>query len=299
MSLVIIGSIVFDTIETPYERRERIIGGSCSYSALAASYFTKPKIVSVVGDDFPEEMIEKFNEKGIDTRGLVRKKGKTFHWEGKYGDDPNQRTTVKTEINVFREFRPHLLPDYREADIVLLGTIAPEIQLDVFSQVKAPRLTAMDTIQFYIENNFELLLKSIKKVDIYFGNDEEIKKITGETNLIKAGKRLLEMGPSLIVIKKGEHGVMLVGREFISGMLAHPCEDVVDPTGAGDSFAGGFLGYLDKVNSFREKDLRRAAVYGSVMASFTIQDFGIKRLESLAASEIDRRFEEITNIVSF
>jgi len=299
MSLVIVGSIVFDTIETPCERRERIIGGSCSYSALAASYFTKPKIVSVVGDDFPEEMIEKFNKKGVDTRGLVRKKGKTFHWEGKYGDDPNQRTTIKTEVNVFREFKPHLLPDYREADIVLLGTIAPEIQLDVLSQVKGPKLTAMDTINFYIENSYGSLLESIKKVDIYFGNDEEVKKITGETNLIKAGKRFLEQGPYLVVIKKGEHGVMMIGQEFISGMPAYPCEEVVDPTGAGDSFAGGFLGYLDKVNSFQEKDLRKAAVYGSVMASFTIQDFGIKRLESLTASEIDRRFEEITKMVSF
>ncbi|HZX11241.1 MAG TPA: PfkB family carbohydrate kinase [Acidobacteriota bacterium] len=299
MSLVIIGSIAFDTIETPFDRRERIVGGSCSYASLAASYFTDTKIVSVAGEDFPKEMIEAFNQKGIDTRGLVLTKGKTFFWEGRYGEDPNQRTTLKTEINVFRDFKPDLLPEYRKADIVFLGTIDPALQLDVLSQVENPKITAMDTIKLYIDKRHESLLEVIKKVDIFFGNDEEVKKITGESNLIKAGRNLLNLGPSFVVIKKGEHGVIIIENEFISGMLAHPCEDVVDPTGAGDSFAGGFLGYLDKVNSFEEKDIRKAAVYGSVMASFTIEDFGTDRLMSVTGSEIEQRYKEFKNLVSF
>jgi len=299
MSLVIIGSIAFDTVETPFERKERIVGGSCSYASLAASYFTDTKIVSVAGKDFPKEMIEVFNQKGIDTRGLILTKGKTFFWEGHYGEDPNQRTTLKTEINVFKDFKPDLLPEYRKADIVFLGTIDPALQLEVLQQVESPKITAMDTINLYIDQRYESLLEVIKKIDIFFGNDEEIKKITGEKNLIRAGKKLLEQGPSFVVIKKGEHGVIIIGKSFISGMLAHPCEIVVDPTGAGDSFAGGFLGYLDKVNSFEEKDIRKAAVYGSVMASFTIEEFGTQRLKSLTFSEIDQRFEEFKRLVSF
>jgi len=299
MSLVIIGSIAFDTIETPFDRKERIVGGSCSYASLAASYFTDTKIVSVAGEDFPREMIETFNQKGIDTRGLTLKKGKTFFWEGRYGEDPNQRNTLKTEINVFQDFKPDLLPDYREADIVFLGTIDPKLQLDVLSQVKSPKLKAMDTINLYINQNPESLMEVIKKVDIFFGNDEEVKKITGESNLIKAGRKLLEKGPSFVVAKKGEHGVIIIEKEFISGMLAHPCEDVVDPTGAGDSFAGGFLGYLDNVDSYEEKDIRKAAVYGSVMASFTIEDFGTDRLRSVSQSEIKQRYKEFKNLVSF
>jgi len=299
MSLVIIGSTAFDTIETPFERKERIVGGSCSYASLAASYFTDTKIVSVAGEDFPREMIEVFNEKGIDTRGLTLKEGKTFFWEGRYGEDPNQRTTLKTEINVFQDFKPDLLPEYRKADIVFLGTIDPDLQLDVLSQVENPKLTAMDTINLYINQRREPLLDVIKKVDIFFGNDEEVKKITEEKNLIKAGRKLLEQGPSFVVIKKGEHGVIIIENEFISGMLAHPCEEVVDPTGAGDSFAGGFLGYLDQVDSYEEKDIRKAAVYGSVMASFTIEDFGTERLKSVTKSEIDQRFQEFKKLVSF
>jgi sugar/nucleoside kinase (ribokinase family) len=299
MSLVIIGSVAFDTIETPFERKERIVGGSCSYASLAASYFTEPKIVSVAGEDFPEEMIKEFNNKGIDTRGLTLKQGKTFFWEGRYGEDPNQRTTISTEINVFQDFKPKLLPDYTEADIVFLGTIDPELQLDVLSQVKNPRLTAMDTINLYIENSYESLLEVIGKIDIFFGNDEEVKKITKQGNLIKAGRKMLGQGPEFVVIKKGEHGVIIIEHQFISGMLAHPCEEVVDPTGAGDSFAGGFLGYLDQVQSFDEMDIRRAAVYGSVMASFTIEDFGTDRLRSVTQSEIDQRYEEFKKLVSF
>lgn len=299
MSLVIVGSLAFDTIETPHVRKERIIGGSCAYSSLAASFFTHPKIVAVVGKDFPQEVVELFKTRGIDTAGLKIEEGKTFHWEGRYGEDPNQRTTLKTQLNVFQNFRPHLLPDYREADILFLGNIDPDIQDDILAQVKKTKLVAMDTIQLWIKSKRSALLQVLKKVDIFFANDEEVKMLAGETNLVKAGKALLESGPSLVVTKKGEHGALLLGRDFVFGVLAHPCEDVMDPTGAGDSFAGGFLGYLDKVHSYGEADIRKAAVYGSVMASFTIEAFGIDRLKKLTPSEVEKRYESFQKLVSF
>ena len=299
MSLVIVGSLAFDTIETPETRKEKIIGGSCAYSVLAASYFTDPKIVAVVGSDFPSGVIDLFQSRGVDTRGLTIKTGKTFHWEGRYGLDPNQRTTIKTELNVFQDFKPELPPDYRRADIVFLGNIDPDIQEDIRLQLDSPKLVAMDTINLWINIKRDALLKVLKNVDMFFANDEEVKMLAGENNLITAGKKLLELGPSYMIIKKGEHGALLLREDFIFGTLAFPCENVVDPTGAGDSFGGGFLGYLDKVQCFDTKHLRRAAVYGSVMASFTIEKFGIEGLKSLTLEQIEERYSEFNKLVSF
>lgn len=299
MSLVIVGSLAFDTIETPLGRREKIVGGSCTYCSLAASFFTKPKIVGVVGKDFPEHVMFLFRSKGIDLKGLEVRAGKTFHWEGRYGFDPNQRTTIKTELNVFRDFRPELPPNYREADIVFLANIDPDLQDGILSQVTRPKLVAMDTINFWIENKPEPLWKVLKKVDIFFANEEEIKMLTQEVNLVKAGKRILERGPSVVITKKGEHGALVFGKNFVFGVLAHPCEDVVDPTGAGDSFAGGFLGYLDKELKFNQREMRKAAVFGSVLASFAIEDFGIERFKSLSLQEVESRFRHFKKLVSF
>jgi len=300
MSLVIVGSVAFDTVETPHGRRERIVGGSGTYCALAASFFTQPKIVAVVGEDFPEETVEFFKSRRIDVRGLEIRSGKTFHWEARYGEDPNQRTTLKTELNVFKDFRPQLPSDYREADIVFLANIDPDLQEDILAQVQKPKLVAMDTINLWIKSKRTSILGILKKVNIYFANDEEIKMLAEETNLIKAGKKILERGPSLVVIKKGEHGALVLGKDFVFGVLAHPCEEVIDPTGAGDSFAGAFLGYLDKVNEFDKQDkIRKASVYGSVLASFVIEDFGIDRLKSLSLPEVESRFRHFKKLVSF
>ncbi len=300
MSLVIVGSVAFDTIETPHARREKIVGGSGTYCSLAASFFTQPKIVAVVGEDFPEETIEFFKSRRIDVRGLEIQSGKTFHWEARYGDDPNQRTTIKTELNVFKDFRPQLPPDYREADIVFLANIDPDLQEDILSQAQHPKLVAMDTINLWIRNKPASLLRILEKVNVYFANDEEIKMLAKESNLIKAGKKLLERGPSLIVIKKGEHGALALGKDFVFGVLAYPCEKVIDPTGAGDSFAGGFLGYLDKVKAYdKEGEIRKASVYGSVLASFVIEDFGINRFKSLLLPDIENRFFQFKKLVSF
>ncbi len=300
MSLVIVGSVAFDTLETPHGRREKIVGGSCTYCSLAASFFTQPKIVAVVGEDFPEETIELFKSRGIDVRGLEIQSGKTFHWEAHYGDDPNQRTTIKTELNVFEDFSPQLPPDYTEAEIVFLANIDPDLQGDILSQVKHPKLVAMDTMNLWIKTKPAPLLRVLEEVNVYFANDEEIKMLAKEPNLIKAGKKLLERGPSIIVIKKGEHGALVLGKDSIFGALAYPCEKVIDPTGAGDSFAGGFLGYLDKIKAFDDEgEIRKASVYGSVLASFTIEDFGINRFRSLSLEDIEKRFSQFKKLVSF
>ncbi|MEE8604042.1 MAG: PfkB family carbohydrate kinase [Candidatus Aminicenantaceae bacterium] len=299
MSLVIVGSLAFDTIETPEERKEKIVGGSCTYCSLAASYFTTPKIVGVVGEDFPQETIDLFKKRKIDMQGLEFAKGKTFHWEGLYGHDPNQRTTVKLELNVFADFKPQLPPSFQGAEFVFLANIHPKLQEDIRVQFKNPKWIAMDTITHWIEKNRVTLLRVLKKCHLFFCNDEEIKLLTDEINLLKAGKKILELGPAYVVIKKGEHGALMLGKDFVFGVLAHPCEEVVDPTGAGDSFAGGFLGYLDSLSSVNEKELRQAAVYGSVMASFAIEDFGIERFKSVTLPEIKKRYSEFKKFVTF
>jgi sugar/nucleoside kinase (ribokinase family) len=299
MSLVIVGTFNLDTIETPQERRERIVGGSGTYCCLAASFFTAPGIVGVVGEDFPKDTLELFKAKGIDTEGLLVKPGKTFFWEGRYEDDPNKRTTIATEVNVLKSFRPQLPDHYRDADILFLANIDPELQEDILVQVNNPRLVAMDTMNYWIQTRAASLLNVLNKVDVFFANDEEVRMLTDELNLITAGKRLLEKGPSLVVIKKGEHGALLLSKDFVFVAPAYPSETVLDPTGAGDSFGGGFLGYLDNVDSYAEGDIRKAAVYGSVLASFTIEKFGIDRLESLSSEEIENRFAEFQKLVSF
>jgi sugar/nucleoside kinase (ribokinase family) len=299
MSLIIVGSVAFDTVQTPFGRREKIIGGSCTYCSLAASFFSPPRIVGVVGGDFPREMLEFFRSKGIDTAGLEVRRGKTFHWEGHYGFDPNQRETIRTELNVFQDFRPHLPASYRSAEKVFLANIDPDLQDDILAQVDHPSLVAMDTINLWIETKPEAIWRVLRKVNVFFANEEEVRMLTRETNLIKAAKRILASGPELVVTKKGEHGALIIHRRFVFGVLGHPCEEVVDPTGAGDSFAGGFLGYLDKTGSFTRPNIRKAAVYGSVLASFAIEDFGIERLRTLRLEEIEARFRQFRRLVSF
>ncbi len=299
MSLVIVGSVAFDTIRTPWGDREKIVGGSGTYCALAASFFTRPRIVGIVGRDFPRKTLALLRARGVDLAGLKVKAGRTFHWEGQYGDDPNRRTTLRTELNVFADFRPEVPAPYRGSRIVYLANLNPEHHEFVLSQFRKPSLVAMDTIRLWIDSKREALLKELGRVDIFFANDEEARLITGELNLISAGKALVGLGPSLVLLKKGEHGALVFGRDFVFGVLAHPCEHVVDPTGAGDSFAGGFLGYLDKTRGLAGRDVRRAAVYGSVMASFAIEDFGIGRLLELDRGLVEARFRQFRKLTTF
>jgi sugar/nucleoside kinase (ribokinase family) len=236
----------------------------------------------------------------VDTEGLtIDPDKKTFFWAGRYGEDPNERTTLQTEVNVLADYRPRLPEAYRDADILFLGNIDPEQQEELLPQAKEAKLVAMDTIRLWIDTKGEALVRTLKDVDVLFANDEEVRLITGERNLITACRRLLEMGPSLVAAKKGEHGAILFGKDLVFGVLARPCELVVDPTGAGDSFAGGFLGYLDRMGSVDPYDFRRAAVYGSVMASFVIEDFGIERLRGISEEDIAERFEEFRKLVTF
>ena len=299
MSLVIVGSVAFDTIRTPWGDRERIVGGSGTYCSLAASYFTRPRIVGVVGRDFPKKTLALLRSRGVDLAGLQVKAGKTFHWEGQYEDDPNRRTTLKTELNVFADFRPVIPPAYRSSRIVYLANLNPEHHEYVLRQFRKPAVVAMDTIRLWIDTKRETLLRELGRAHIFFANDEEARLISGETNLIRAGRALVGMGPSLVVLKKGEHGALVFGRDLVFGVLAHPCEHVIDPTGAGDSFAGGFLGYLDKTPGLSTRDVRRAAVYGSVMASFAIEDFGIGRFLALDRDLVEARFRQFRKMTAF
>jgi len=299
MSLVIVGSVAFDTIETPWGRREKIVGGSGTYCSLAASYFTRPRIVGVVGRDFPRKTLALLRCRGVDLDGLKIRAGKTFHWEGRYEKDPNLRTTVRTELNVFEDFRPDVPASYRASRIVYLANLNPEHHEYVLGQFRKPAVVAMDTIRLWIDTKREALLRELGRVDVFFANDEEARLITGEMNLITAGKALVGLGPSLAVLKKGEHGALVFGRDFVFGVLAHPCEHVIDPTGAGDSFAGGFLGYLDKTPGRTPRDIRRAAVYGSVMASFVIEDFGIGRFLTLDRGQVELRLRQFRKLSSF
>jgi len=299
MSLAIVGSVAFDTIRTPWGDRERIVGGSGTYCSLAASFFTRPRIVGVVGRDFPRKTLTELRARGVDLAGLKIKAGKTFHWEGRYGEDPNRRTTLRTELNVFADFRPRVPEAYRGSRIVYLANLNPEHHDFVLGQFRRPAVVAMDTIRLWIDTKRDVLLKELGRVDIFFANDEEARLVTGEKNLITAGKALLGLGPSLVVLKKGEHGALVFGRGFVFGVLAHPCEHVVDPTGAGDSFAGGFLGHLDRTRGLAVRDVRRAAVYGSVMASFAIEDFGIDRLLGLDRDLVEARFRQFRRLTSF
>jgi sugar/nucleoside kinase (ribokinase family) len=299
MSLVIIGSLAFDTIETPFARKERIIGGSGVYCSLAASFFTKPAVVGVVGRDFPKSAMEFLRKRKIELAGVSVRAGKTFHWEGRYGKDPNERTTLRTDLNVFADFKPVLPPAYRSADILYLANINPELHAPILEQARGPKIVAMDTIRYWIENKSDALFRELERTDILFANDEEAKLLARESNLVRAGLRLVRSGPSLVVVKKGEHGVLVFGKGFVFGVPARPCEIVVDPTGAGDSFAGGFLGHLDRVPKITRKEFRRATVFGSVIASFAIEDFGIERFKTLSGGQIDERFREFKKLVSF
>jgi sugar/nucleoside kinase (ribokinase family) len=299
MSLVIVGSLAFDTIETPCARRERIVGGSGTYCALAASFYTRPKIVGVVGTDFPKETLDFFRRKKIDLRGLEVRPGRTFFWAGRYEADPNCRTTVCTELNVFQDFRPKLPASYRRADIIFLANIDPDLQDDILNQAARPRLVAMDTIQLWIETKREALLRVLDRVDVFFCNDQEAKMLTGEVNLVRAGRKILDRGPKWAVLKKGEHGVLVLGRGRAFGLPGNPTEEVVDPTGAGDCFAGGFLGSLDRAGRFTEGAIRRATVHGSVMASFAIEDFGIERFKTLTPTQVEERYRCFKKLVAF
>lgn len=287
--LVIVGSIGIDTIETPHAKRENILGGSASYACAAASFFTRTGMVGVVGTDFPQEFHDSYRRFGIDTAGLQVKEGATFRWSGVYENNMDNRHTISTELNVFATFSPELPSQYRQVPYLFLGNISPELQLHVLDQIKRPRFVLLDTMDLWINVAREALVDVIGRVTMLTLNESEARHLTGAHSLLKAAGILLQMGPKYVCIKKGEHGSVLFSRKSIAMMPAFPLETVEDPTGAGDTFAGGFMGALAKSGKVSEIAIRRAMTYGAVAASFGVEKFSLERLQSVTALEIEER----------
>jgi len=301
MSLLVVGSMAFDSIKSPFGEVEKVVGGSATYFSLAASYLSPVRLVSVVGKDFPHEVLEMLAARSIDTSGLKIADGKTFRWKGYYEYDLNTAHTVKTDLNVFQNFAPVLPDSFRDSPYVFLGNIDPRLQLDILRQVRKPRLVALDTMNYWIEKSPGPLRDVIGKVDIVIFNEGEIREITGEYNLVRAARAVMGWGPSRIVIKRGEYGVLHVSDGTLFAAPAYPLETIFDPTGAGDSFAGGFMGYLASRGSrrLREMDFRLATMYGSAIASFTVEAFSTERLQNLTGGEISQRVDSFRTLTNF
>jgi sugar/nucleoside kinase (ribokinase family) len=295
-----VGSVAFDALESPYGKVERTVGGAATYFAVAASFFAPVSLVGIVGDDFTQEDEKIFHGRHIDTDGLERATGKTFFWAGRYSQNLNERVTLGTELNVFAEFKPRLPEKYRASKYVFLANIAPDLQRDVLHQVKKrPKLAALDTMNYWIERSNAELRETLKHVDILMINDSETRELSNEHNLLRAAKHIFKMGPSTLVVKRGEHGAMMVDKRGVFCVPAFPLEEPHDPTGAGDSFAGGFMGYLAGCGSKSDASLRRAMVYGSVLGSFTVEKFGLDRLRHLKRSEIHARARHFAKLTQF
>jgi sugar/nucleoside kinase (ribokinase family) len=302
MSLIIIGTVAFDAIETPFGKTDKIVGGAATYASLAASYFyNKTKIVAVVGDDFKKEDIETFNKHGIDTEGLQIKAGeKSFFWSGKYHNDMNSRDTLVTELNVLEHFDPIIPESYQDCEYLMLGNLTPQIQRTVIERLKTrPKLIVLDTMNFWMDIMMDDLLETIKLIDVLTINDSEARQLSGEYSLVKAANKILTMGPKYLIIKKGEHGALLFHEDKIFSAPALPLADVFDPTGAGDTFAGGFIGYLSQVGTVNFNNMKNALIYGSALASFCVEKFGIERLLELDKATIAKRLQEFVNLSSF
>jgi sugar/nucleoside kinase (ribokinase family) len=302
MSLLVVGSVAFDGIETPFGKVEKTLGGAASYFALAASYFTPVRVVGIVGDDFTarEKAILGGRNRRIDLEGLEHAPGKSFFWAGRYNQNMNERATLTTELNVFANFQPKLPKSYLDTSFIFLGNIQPTLQLSVLKQMKRkPVLVGLDSMNYWIERTGSELRETLRHIQVLVINDDETRQLTGEHNLTRAAKDIFKMGPKILVIKRGEHGALLVHRDFLFAVPAFPLEEVHDPTGAGDSFAGGFMGSLARDGRVNEKSLRRGMVYGSVMGSFACERFGVERLTTLKLSEIKARARHFSKLTSF
>jgi len=299
--LLIVGTVAFDAIETPFGKTDKILGGAATYIGLSASNFEiNSAVVSVVGEDFPEEYLDLLKKNNIDIEGIeIVKGGKTFFWSGKYHNDLNTRDTLDTQLNVLADFNPVVPESHKEAEFVMLGNLHPLVQLSVLEQVKNPKLTVLDTMNFWMDNALEDLMKVIAKVDVITINDEEARQLSGEYSLVKAARKIEEMGPKYVVIKKGEHGALLFHKDQIFFAPALPLEEVFDPTGAGDTFAGGFIGYLARTGDISFENMKSAIIYGSNLASFCVEKFGTERMQSLTGEQMDKRLDKFRKLTQF
>lgn len=299
MKLLVVGSVALDSVKTPFGEVNEALGGSATYFSTSASYFADVSLVAVVGEDFPENHINFLKMRKIDVKGLERAKGRTFRWQGQYGYDLNEAHTLATELNVFQDFKPKIPQDYKNADVVFLANIDPDLQRDVLMQVKKPKIVAADTMNFWIEGKRQSLIETLRSVDILIINDSEARQLAEESNIVKAAKKIASYGPKALVIKQGEYGVVMFNGKSVFSAPAYPLEDVFDPTGAGDTFAGGFMGYLTNIMDWSEPSLRKAIIMGSVMASFNVEDFSLNRIRNLQYPEIEERYREFKKLVHF
>ncbi|MBI1746222.1 MAG: sugar kinase [Acidobacteria bacterium] len=299
MGILVVGSVAFDSVKTPFGEAPEILGGSATYFSMAASFFTEVSLVGVVGDDFGNEHVRLLSTKGIDLRGLERVPGKTFRWAGEYSYDLNNRTTLDTQLNVFADFKPRIIPEYQTLEYVFLGNIDPTLQRDVLRQIRKPVLVGCDTMNFWIERQYDSLIETLKFVDILVINDGETRELARESNLIKAARKIQALGPRTVVIKRGEYGVLMFNDGLWFSAPAFPLEDVFDPTGAGDSFAGGFMGYLAAARGLDAAYLKKAIIFGSVMASFNVEEFGVNRLTRLTYPEVIERYRQFKALTHF
>jgi sugar/nucleoside kinase (ribokinase family) len=299
MSVLVVGTVAFDSIETPFGSAERILGGSAAYFALGASFFAPVRVVGVIGKDFPQDFLDVFTQRNIDLEGLERAQGDTFHWRGRYHEDINLRDTIELHLNVLAGFEPKLPESYRDAEHVFLGNIDPAMQMEVLNQIRRLKLVACDTMDHWIRESPQELRKVLQRIEILVVNDSEARLLSGYENIVKAARAILKMGPKMVLIKRGEYGVLQFSDSSMFATPAYPLEEVFDPTGAGDSFAGGFLGQLARSGDQSQGGLRRAIVYGSVVASFTVEDFGVKRLTDLSMAEVEERYRRFIELTDF
>ena len=293
MPVLIVGSVAIDSVKTQLEERREVLGGAASYASIGASFFSPVNLVGIVGTDFPPEYIELFKSRSINLNGLEVADGRTFRWSGEYEWDMNQRKTLDLELNVFENFKPKIPEAYKRTPIILLGNISPVLQNHVLDQVENPQFVVADTMDLWISTTKPALIDLLKRVDLLVLNDSEARQLTAETSLIRAGRKLMQLGPEFVAIKKGEHGCLLLSKDHFFSCGAFPLEDIHDPTGAGDTFAGGFAGYLAGLEKevFEFADLKKAVVYGSLLASFCVESFSLERLKSLSREDLDERYE--------
>ena len=298
-SILVVGSVAFDSVKTPFGEAEDVLGGSATYFSVAASFFSPVRVVAVVGSDFGDEHAATFKRHNIDTAGLVRAEGRTFRWKGEYGFDLNEAHTLDTQLNVFETFKPEIPDSYRDSKYVFLGNIDPELQLQVLEQIEEPRVVACDTMNFWIDGKMDALKRTLGRVDILVINDGETRMLAGEANLVRAANKIRTMGPRILIVKRGEYGVLMFNEHSIFGAPAFPLEEVSDPTGAGDSFAGGFMGHLARSGDLSPANFRRAMVFGATTGAFAVERFSVQRFREIDFAEITERARSFTDLVHF